>query len=460
MNRYLQDSFAPVADELTATDLPVTGELPEHLDGRYVRIGPNPADDPGEAHHWFLGAGMAHGVRLEGGRARWYRNRWVRPDGDDFAPNTNVVRHAGRTMALVEGGSAPYELDDELDTVGRCDFAGDLRAGYTAHPHEDPLTGELHAVSYAWTRGNRVDHSVLDASGRLVRQLEVPVHGSPMMHDCALTESYVVLYDLPVVFDKHRATASMSRLARVPARAALNRVIGRNPLPDAVVAQLSRGGAPTTLPYTWDDDYPARIGLLPRDATDGSQVRWFEIDPCYVFHTLNAYEIPETGEVVVDVVRHDKMFATSLLGPDEGPASLTRFTLDLASGKATEHRFDEHSQEFPRYDERLTGRRHRYGYAVGFESGALGDTVLRHDTVAGTTAVRRLGPGREAGELVFVPSSPDAAEHDGVLMGYVHDRGTGLSELRVLDAATLDDVASVGLPGRVPTGFHGNWLPD
>ena len=94
-------------------------------------------------------------------------------------------------------------------------------------------------------------------------------------------------------------------------------------------------------------------------------MRWFDIDPCYVFHTLNAYE--EGGDVVVDVVRHDRMFATDFTGPNEGPASLTRFTLDLAAGKAREDRFEQHAQEFPRHDERRTGRRHRYGYAVGFD---------------------------------------------------------------------------------------------
>ena len=61
-NRYLQDNFAPVREELTVTDLEVTGRLPEHLDGRYLRIGPNPVDDRPEGHHWFLGDGMVHGV--------------------------------------------------------------------------------------------------------------------------------------------------------------------------------------------------------------------------------------------------------------------------------------------------------------------------------------------------------------------------------------------------------------
>jgi carotenoid cleavage dioxygenase len=44
-------------------------------------------------------------------------------------------------------------------------------------------------------------------------------------------------------------------------------------------------------------------------------------------------------------------------------------------------------------------------------------------------------------------------------MGLVHDRATATADLRMLDAGTLDDVASVRIPVRVPTGFHGNWLP-
>ena len=137
-------------------------------------------------------------------------------------------------------------------------------------------------------------------------------------------------------------------------------------------------------------------------------MRWFEIDPCYVFHTLNAYE--EGTDVVIDVVRHDRMFATDFTGPNEGPAYLTRFTVDTAAGKVREHRFDEHSQEFPRYDERLTGRRHRYGYAAGVvaEGVRTGDSLLKHDVVAGTTTERRLGADTQVSEFCFVPSSPDA----------------------------------------------------
>ena len=58
----------------------------------------------------------------------------------------------------------------------------------------------------------------------------------------------------------------------------------------------------------------------------------------------------------------------------------------------------------------------------------------------------------------MVASSPDAAEDDGVLMGFVHDAARDASDLVMLDAATLDTVAEVHLPVRVPYGFHGNWV--
>ena len=278
------------------------------------------------------------------------------------------------------------------------------------------------------------------------------------MHDFALTERHVVILDLPVTFDIGTATADVPRLARPLVRGLLNRIIGRNPVPEPLIAFAARGGdTGGTLPYRWNPDYPARIGVLPRDG-DGDAVRWFEIEPCYVFHTLNAYD--DGDRVVLDVVRHPRMFDTVLTGPDEGPAPLARITLDRATGRVHEHGVDQRSQEFPRHDERLTGRRHRYGWAIGFEDGAMGDTVLRHDLDAGTTASRTLGAGPEASESCFVPDPDGSDEGDGVLLGYVHDRAEGRSHLRVLDAATLEDVAAVHLPGRVPAGFHGNWVPE
>ncbi|MCX7065170.1 MAG: carotenoid oxygenase family protein, partial [Proteobacteria bacterium] len=131
-NRYLTENYGPVAEEVTTTNLRVTGEIPRELNGRYLRNGPNPLGPIDAAkHHGFSGHGMVHGVRLGNGRAQWYRNRWVRSPaiiealGEDLAGrelgganNTHVIGHAGRTWALVEAGGPPIELSDELDTLG------------------------------------------------------------------------------------------------------------------------------------------------------------------------------------------------------------------------------------------------------------------------------------------------------------------------------------------------------
>ena len=175
---------------------------------------------------------------------------------------------------------------------------------------------------------------------------------------------------------------------------------------------------------------------------------------------MNAYDDGDT--IVLDVIRHPKMFDTDHLGPNEGPPTLDRWTVDLADGKVRESRIDDRGQEFPRVDERLVGKRHRYGYAPGRRRRSRQAPTPCSSTTssAATPARASFGAGKALGEFVFHPSSPEAAEDDGVLMGYVYDRPADRSELAILDAGTLDDVASIKLPHRVPAGFHGNWVPS
>ncbi|WP_328616087.1 carotenoid oxygenase family protein [Amycolatopsis sp. NBC_00355] len=474
-NPFLEGNFAPISQEHTLTELEVTGTIPDFLDGRYLRNGPNPLSevDPA-AYHWFMGDGMVHGVRMRDGKAEWYRNRWVRNpsidailDGDrprrtphGLSANTNVIGHAGKTLALMEAGATIWELSDELDTEGRCDFDGTLSGGYTAHPKRDPRTGELHAVSYSMAKGNKVTYSVIDAAGRVRREVDVEVTGAPMMHDFSLTERHVVFYDLPVTFDAGMATAAIpSRVLRTTARLVLSAVIGRVRIPDPITARLAtKIAANGGLPYHWNPKYPARVGVMPREGGNGD-VRWFDVEPCYVFHPLNAYD--DGDSVVLDVVRHPRIFDRELHGPDEGVPTLDRWTVDFSSGKVIEERLDDRGQEFPRVDERLVGLRHRYGYAPAVSSGATpSEALYKHDFSNGSSQVRSFGAGRSPAEFVFVPRAADAAEDDGVLAGFVHDAATERSELTLLDAGTLETVAAIHLPDRVPIGFHGNWVPS
>lgn len=450
-NPYLEGPFAPVEDEVTATDLAVVGTLPADLDGRYLRIGPNPmrqnVPDPA-THHWFVGDGMVHGLRLRDGRAEWYRNRWVRSTrvsealGEEPRPgerhagmdtvNTNVIGHAGRTLALVEAGARPVELTDELETVCHTDLDGTLPNGFTAHPKRDPNTGELFAMNYFWGL-DHVQYVVVGVDGRVRKVEAIPVGDGPMIHDMSLSERFAVVYDLPVTFDMEMAASG-------------------------------RG-----LPYSWKEGRAARIGVLPREGT-GADVRWFEVDPCYVFHPLNAYDEPGAdggqGRLVLDVVRHESTFRLDTQGPADGPPTLWRWTLDLDRGTVAAEQRDDRGQEFPRVAETHVGRQARYGWTAAFASDSpatfgSGSEILRHDLVTGTSATHDAGASRQVGEAVAVPRAGATAEDDAWLMTLAHDRDTDRGELVVwaADAPGEEPVARVPLPVRVPFGFHGNWVP-
>lgn len=445
-NPYLTGNFAPVKEEAAAVDLPVTGAVPTALRGRYLRNGPNPIVDPDPAmYHWFTGNGMLHAVELGDGQAVSYRNRWVRTDGaaaalgedpvagqpDDVflggssAANTHVVAHAGRIFALVEV-CLPTEVRPDLSTVGRYDFGGRLRSPMTAHPKIDPVTGEMLFFGYDITGPPWLRYHVIDRGGTLVRSEDIDIGGPTMVHDFAITEHHVVFFDLPVVFDVD--------------------LVGKQPFP-----------------FEWRPDYGARVGVMPREGGN-ADVRWHDVDLCYVYHPLNAYDDGD-DRVVVDVVRHATMFADDRYGPADHPPTLDRWTVDLATGTVREERLDDHPQELPRVDERVVGRRHRYGYAPTF---AIADAsvqfggLVKHDLERGTTMERSFGAGQSAGEAVFVPSSPDAGEDEGWLLSLVYDAGRDASDLVILDAAdfTGPEVARVHLPRRVPYGFHGWWLSD
>jgi carotenoid cleavage dioxygenase len=438
-NRYLEGNYGPVPDEITSGPLRVTGSLPEAMCGRYLRNGPNPLGRPEPStYHWFSGDGMVHGIRIRDGQAEWYRNRFVRSAdvaaglGEaphpgpvhadmDFASNTNVIGHAGRTFAIVEAGARPYELTYELDTVGPSDFGGTLPGGYTAHPKRDPASGELHAMSYFWGWGNKVQYTVVDTGGLVRKVVDVDIGGPASIHDMSLTERFAVIYDLPVLFD----------------------------------AEMAMSGA--GFPYRWDPEYRARIGLLEREGGAGD-VSWYDVEPCYVFHAMNAYD--DGDQVVLDVVRYPTMFDTHLLGPDEGPPTLDRWTLDLEAGKVREERLDDLGQEFPRVDERMVGRRNRYGYAGAFLESE--DALVKHDLDRRTREIRPLHSGGGACEAVFVPAHAEAAEDDGWVLSLVYDADRDTSDLLVLNATdfTGEPQAVVHLPQRVPFGFHGNWVPD
>ncbi|WHT21532.1 carotenoid oxygenase family protein [Crossiella sp. CA-258035] len=440
---YLTGHYTPVAAEHTVTQLTIRGTLPPELTGRYFRNGHNPK--PGDTPtHWFKGAGMVHGLRLRAGRAEWYRNRWVRTPALDGAPyqradgsvdltasvaGTHVIEHAGRILALQEA-NVPFELSGELETLGAFDFGGRLRTAMTAHPKEDPVSGELHFFGYSAVPPH-LTYYVASAAGHITRAVVVDGAGPSLMHDFGLTRGHVLWLDLPVVFD--------------PAER-------------------------SSIPYRWSDDYRPRIGVMPR--VGEPVVTWFEVAPSALLHVANAYEDAD-GRIVLDGPRYDRAAWESswkwwVGAPGHPSVPLVgsvrhRWILDPVTGVAKEERVDDLVTEFPTINEDFAGAPARFGYAVAMPGAGLEQyAVVKYDDATGGRQVLPLGPERMPGEAVFVPAAGGGAEDDGYLLTVVSDLRRDNSELLVLDARDLGaaPVAVVELPHRVPSGIHGSWIPD
>jgi carotenoid cleavage dioxygenase len=217
----------------------------------------------------------------------------------------------------------PVELGYELDTGAACTFSGTLPGAFTAHPKFDPLTGELHAMCHSWARWrDHITYVVVSADGRVSKTVDIPLPGMVMVHDMSLTRSYAVVYDLPVTVD----------------------------------FDLVAGGR---FPFRWNPDYTPRVGLLPRTSSDAADIFWCELDPCYAYHPMNAYDADD-GTVVIDLCRYDAMFARDLLGPaGDCLPSLYRWTVDPVRRTVRQTRLDDRTLEFPRVAPAVSASRHR-----------------------------------------------------------------------------------------------------
>ncbi|MFM9978038.1 MAG: carotenoid oxygenase family protein [Sphingomonadaceae bacterium] len=439
---WVKGPYTPVNDELDVCDLPMTGRLPPELNGILARIGPSPIGEVGADHNLFFGDGMVHAVTFENGVAKAFRNRWVRTEpvarklgesnqwpalaGEDVA-NTHIIPFAGKYYAMTET-CIPYRLDAAFATEARDDFNGFIDRGFTAHPHIDPNTGNLHAIGYAVDAQPEVTHYVFDPHGAPLRRTRIAMNGPAWVHDFAMTASYLILWDLPLQFDQACADAGEQA------------------------------------PYKWQPNYHASVGLRPIDGTDDSVI-WFDAPAAFVFHPVNAWEEPnaegEVVKVVCDVSRYAKMFDQVRTGPgDMAPPQLYRWEFDLRNRTMTEALLDPRVQEFPRIDDRFWGKRH--GFSVMTElfrfSGGSG-LITRYGD--GSSQEHSFGPGNVTSEGIFIPHGEDAREGEGLIMALVSEAKSGATKVAVFEAEQLakGPMAEITLPQRVPYTFHGSWMP-
>ncbi len=430
---WLEGNYAPVFNETTAEDLHVEGQIPADLNGRYLRIGPDPKN--GTSDHWFLGDGMVHGIELRDGKVNWYRNRYVQTPMytdpkqlsvlDSLAglemslANTHIISHAGKILALEEL-HYPFEMSPDLETIGPHTFDGKLNTGMTAHPKICAKTGELLFFAYGLTPPYMTYHRV-SREGELVQTEVIEVKGATMVHDFNITENFVIFMDLPLTYDL-----------------------------DAIAS----GG----LPLKWDESYGARLGVMPRTGSN-ADIIWYDIEPCYVFHPVNAYE--DGNRIVIDVCR--SAYSAKENAPD-APPYLHRWKIDQETGTVNETPLGDVSVEFPRVPDSLVGQPHRYGYMAEMDTKGvgIGVAIQKYDFQTRTHVSYPLPTTQRCGEPVFVEKENSSSEDDGYLLSFLYDEASNTSEFIILSASDIEagPIARIKLPVRIPFGFHGSWVAD
>jgi all-trans-8'-apo-beta-carotenal 15,15'-oxygenase len=447
------------------------GALPDGLRGTLYRNGPGRfevGDQPWG--HLFDGDGMLSMFAIDGKQVR-YRNRYVRTShylgsagsrsvkqrgfgtlkpGGVFAnalrgpanvANTSVVLHAGELLALWEG-SHPHALDpDTLDTRGVQSFDGALRwlGAFSAHPKIDPDTGDLYNFGFQMLPRPMLRCYRLDPRGQLHHLRDVALPAAVVNHDFALTKRHLVFVIDPIVID----------LMRVPAV-----LFGLKSYDRAVRFRAQEG---TT------------VVLVPRD---GSKPTVTQTDALMHFHVNNAYEDGE--ETVVEIVRWDldwgeldpylREFRTA--HQIDAGGYLTRLHIN-PGGRVLHEQVSDALGEFPQFDRRLTGRRHRYSYIAARDADCraskaiVTNAIVKHDHLTGLEQVHTFPDGHAISEPIFVPRGIDAAEDDGWLLAVGYDSAEHRSHLVVLDAQSLErEPLYIGhLRHHLPQSFHGTFTP-
>ncbi|MBK8218903.1 MAG: carotenoid oxygenase family protein [Myxococcales bacterium] len=457
---YLELEHTPIHRELSGEAIVVSGELPKDLRGLYVRNSPSPQFSPIGKYHWFDGDGMVHGLRFENGRAT-YRNRWVETRGfkaereagkalytgilEPVRPeamglpggpikdtaNTDLVFHRGRLFALWWLSGTPYELSTrDLSTLGPERFGKKLTGGFSAHPKVDPRTNELVFFDYSMVKSPHLRYGLVSAEGELVRYEAIEIPTPHVLHDMAITENYSILLDFPMGWDQARLAQGKMRIA-------------------------------------FDRGTPSRFGVLPRLGY-ASDVRWFEAEPCYMYHTINAYEegreivlvgcrvrdpIPEKRDATGKVARLDSI---------ELVPHLYEWRFDLDTGKTKERQLDDLATEFPRINDAIQGKKARYSYnpRVAPDEALKFDGLVKYDLETGAKLVWDAPAGTFVGEAAFARAGSLTGEDDGYLVTYGTSHEADDSHAFVLDARTMREVARLRLPQRIPLGFHSYFCHD
>jgi carotenoid cleavage dioxygenase len=459
---YLNGAWTPLHEEVTALDLEVIeGAIPDDIDGVYLRNTENQVHQPLGRYHPFDGDGMIHQIDFRSGRAS-YRNRFVRTRcflaeqeaggslwgglvdraGTSLRPgfgahgslkdssSTDIIVHAGKAISTFYQCGEGYVLDPEtLEQQGVAPWVP--LDGISAHPKVDDRTGELMFFNYS-KHAPFMHYGVVDRAGKLVHYIPVPLPGPRLPHDMTFSETWSIVNDLPVFWDAE--------------------LLKR----DIHAARLHEG-------------VPARFALIPRHGGP-DEIRWFEAEPTYVLHFLNAYE--EGDEVVMDGYFQENPTPAPLENADgyghlmayvdehSFRPKLHRWRFNLTDGTTREVRLDDRILEFGTINQRVAGRKHRYIYSTTSKPGwFLFNGFVKHDLDTGASWEVRLAAGRYASEAPFAPRAHAVDEDDGYLVSFVTDENRGTSECALIDCKRFEDgpVCRIALPHKICSGTHAHW---
>jgi carotenoid cleavage dioxygenase len=142
--------------------------------------------------------------------------------------------------------------------------------------------------------------------------------------------------------------------------------------------------------------------------------------------------------------------------------TLYEWRLDLMTGTTRERALDDLATEFPRIDDRVQGTRARYSYnpRIAPRPELMFDGLVKYELATGARRSTWNAPaGWYVGEASFAASPGGTAEDDGWLVTFGTNVAEQASAAFIIDAASLETVATVHLPQRIPLGFHSYWCP-
>ncbi|EYU43820.1 hypothetical protein ABFS82_07G059000 [Erythranthe guttata] len=469
----LEGNYAPVQECPVHQDLEVVGTIPTSVRGAYLRNGGNPLFEPISGHHFFDGDGMIHAVTLAAPENRAsYACRFTRTNrllgeaalrkpvfpkqigelhghsglarlalfaaralaglvnaADGFGlANVNVVYFNGRILAMSED-DLPYTVRlteaGDLETIGQYDFDGQVKGSMIAHPKVDPATGDLYTLSYNILSKPYLKFLKFDKWGNKSRELTISIEQPTMIHDFTMTESHVVIPDHQMVFK---------------------------------LSEMMRGGSPVI----HDPNKMTRFGVLPKNAVDESEIRWIDVPECFCFHMWNAWEErDENGDKIIVVINSCMTPADSIFsGSDDLKSELSEIRLNLKTGGSTRRVVvSGMNLEAGQINKQQLGKKTRYVYLAIADPWPKCSGIARVDLETGEVTKYLYGPHRFGGEPCFVPvTAEEEDEEEGYLMSFVRDEENEKSEFVILKASTMEQVALVKLPKRVPYGFHGTFV--